>query len=431
MSFVELQKPILDGGVRSVNFFNGRLLSGEDLTQERAANRIVDWRLGRAIGAGIAYGLEVTEATGVSTKAAPVVAVAAGLAINGQGQTLALPQQTNVTLVRADSPLPATKGVFSVCLPPQGGALVVGTGVYLLVLSPASGSDGKAPASGLDCCEAICNTRYVVEGVQFRLVQVPLALNEFQLGNRLRNHTAYRFFGNEDPGYRRAFADPFGSGTREYGMLATLRQQKCVTDCDVPLAILMWSAAKGLEFIDRWSVRRRLTHPTAIDSWGSWIGDRRVSEAEAMFLQFQEHAADLIRTSATTPVLVDDHFTALPPLGVLPIRTPAVSTGFDLETFFGSHASQDVALIDGRQLRALAHDALDHEPMKVTDTGRIQLYLLWENIRDQEQGSATQMSAVFASPALPYSGRPRFGKGIRTGRSFGRFGLSRFAPRVI
>src|SRR5580765_7032502 len=106
MSSFDLRQPILDGGVRAVNFFNGRLLSGEDLTQERAANRIVNARLGQAVGAGIAYGLEVTEAIGISTNTAPVVSVAAGLAVNVQGQTLTLPAATNVALTRADDTPP-------------------------------------------------------------------------------------------------------------------------------------------------------------------------------------------------------------------------------------------------------------------------------------------------------------------------------------
>ena len=38
MSAAELQTPILDGGIRSVNFFNGRLLTARDLSREQEAN---------------------------------------------------------------------------------------------------------------------------------------------------------------------------------------------------------------------------------------------------------------------------------------------------------------------------------------------------------------------------------------------------------
>ncbi len=60
-SQISLQQPILDGGIRSINFFNGRLLSARDLTREQSANREADRRLGQAIGEGIAYGLEVSK----------------------------------------------------------------------------------------------------------------------------------------------------------------------------------------------------------------------------------------------------------------------------------------------------------------------------------------------------------------------------------
>ena len=50
MSAVELQNPILDGGIRSVNFFNGRLLTARDLSREQDANREATNRLGQALG---------------------------------------------------------------------------------------------------------------------------------------------------------------------------------------------------------------------------------------------------------------------------------------------------------------------------------------------------------------------------------------------
>jgi len=42
---LQLQQPLKDGGIRSVNFFNGRLLSGKDLSREQQARREADARL--------------------------------------------------------------------------------------------------------------------------------------------------------------------------------------------------------------------------------------------------------------------------------------------------------------------------------------------------------------------------------------------------
>src|SRR5215467_15864430 len=83
-----LLTPILNDRTRSVNFFNGRLLTGEDLTAEQQANRVAHSLLGQSIGPGVAYGLEVSESTVSSTKKAPVLAITRGLAINPNGALL-------------------------------------------------------------------------------------------------------------------------------------------------------------------------------------------------------------------------------------------------------------------------------------------------------------------------------------------------------
>ena len=55
--FVALQEPFGDDGIRTVNFFNGRLLTGNDMSREQAARRQADARIGLAMGDGIASGL--------------------------------------------------------------------------------------------------------------------------------------------------------------------------------------------------------------------------------------------------------------------------------------------------------------------------------------------------------------------------------------
>ena len=61
---------IVNDRTRSVNFFNGRLLTGEDLTAEQKSNRVAHSLLGQAVGSGVAYGLEVSESATLSTVAA-------------------------------------------------------------------------------------------------------------------------------------------------------------------------------------------------------------------------------------------------------------------------------------------------------------------------------------------------------------------------
>ncbi len=429
-----LAEAITDDGITAVNFFNGRLLSGEDLSQDRASSRKLLRRLGQALGAGVAYGLEVVESKGKSSPSAPVVTVNPGLAVNRSGRPLALTAVTDLQLVSASAPAappPAAAG-FAPCDPAAPTNVVIDTGVYLLLISPARTGQGRAPVNGLNNVLAPCNTSYTIEGVQFRLVLLPLTAAELGKGDLLRNYVAYQFFGTADSAYRQLLQDPFGTGSGDYGLFATPSGQKLVSDCDVPLAVISWTKTGGVQFIDLWSVRRRVTRPAPSASWAVLSGDRRLSEAEAMFLQFQDHVRDLAaRAPNLASLTVNGVFNYLPPVGLLPVRSAAVPSGFDLPTFFGGRASQDVAMIDAAQLRALSHEALSHEPIDVAAVGRIQLYLVWETVLAQKNGRGVQAAAVFAGPTLPYRGVARFGSPSVFGFDPARWARSRFAPRVV
>ena len=438
MSSIELLQPVLDGGIRAVNFFNGRLLSGEDLRDEQAANREANERLGRAAGAGVAQGLEVAEALGVSTPQAPVVRIQPGLAINRGGQALALPTRIDVGLVRPpDSTGTALNGaIFQSCLPLQGGVYVAASGVFLLTIAPAAApSPGRAPVSGLGNVTAGCNTRYTLEGVQFRLLKLAVDTAD---PARLRNQLAYQCFGTADlDGFS---ADPFGVPARQYGLLDPLRPNQ-LSDCEVPLAVLHWTTSGGIRFIDLWAVRRRLTRSTVTARWplpadggragdAQWrwaplLDDRRLSEAEAMFLQFQEQVQQIRAHEPTAmPTMpATARFAYLPPVGVLPITTgPTAPGGFHPQTFFGARASQDVALLDGSALRSLLHEARYHEPIDLSSPAKIQLYRIWENVQAAQAPGGPQLALVFASHTLPYRGVARFGHA--------NWSVSRFTPAV-
>src|SRR6185437_16904805 len=97
MSSTDLLTPIVDGAIKSIKFFNGRMLTGEDLTQEQKANREARDRLGRATGDGVAYGLEVTVSP---TTTSPTVTVQPGLAVNRHGKALALHAPVDVSLAQ-------------------------------------------------------------------------------------------------------------------------------------------------------------------------------------------------------------------------------------------------------------------------------------------------------------------------------------------
>ena len=362
MSTAELLKPILESGIRSVNFFNGRLLSGEDMSREQLANREARKLIGQAVGDGVAYGLEVIKTPGAGTS--PRLTVQPGLALNRCGEPLRLSAAADLSLVRPQNESAAIAGSFADCTPFQAGTYVSGSGVYLLVLCPAKGTEGRAPMSGLGNDPVDCNTKYTVDGVQFRLVQLDLSPTELNDQNHLRSLVAYKCFGIAQ--LKPLLTAPFGAASETYGLLDQLRPNR-LTDCDVPLAVFFWTATQGIRFVDTWSVRRRLIEPSAVDEWTASVGDRRRSESEATLMQFQD-ALDSIKAGAglggapqPAQITADQHFAFLPPAGFLPTG----AGGFDWKKFLGPHAPDQSTLIDEGLFRSAVHRSLFQDPFKI------------------------------------------------------------------
>ncbi|HEY0365925.1 MAG TPA: hypothetical protein VGC73_05580, partial [Pyrinomonadaceae bacterium] len=329
-SQISLQQPILDGGIRSINFFNGRLLSARDLTREQSANREAERRLGQAIGEGIAYGLEVSKSS-ASTQQSPVVTIEPGLAISRTGQTLMLAAKTEVALVRRATPGTGSTDPFGECAPLQSGTYVAGAGVYLLTIAPAQGTEGRAVTHSLENATAACNTDTTVTAVQFRLIQMDQQISAAEMldQNKLRNLIAYKCFGVDSTS--KFAVDPFTTNLEKYGLLDNLRPT-WLTECEVPLAILYWTLVDGIKFIDLWSVRRRLARRLADKTWSFFTSERTTREGEAMYLQFQTQLKDLAASGVTlSQVKAKDYFKYLPAAGLLPIGGAG---GFDYSTFF-------------------------------------------------------------------------------------------------
>ena len=419
-----LQDPILEDGIPFTAFFNDRLLSGEDLARDQQGHREARKRLGQAVGDGVAFGLEVFESTGESTTRAPVVSVSPGVAVSPDGTTLSLGRQVDLRLVRglvtgADV---AGATAFAVCEPQQPGVYVAGEGVYVLLMSCAAAGQGRAPVSGLGNAASSCNVRAIVEGVQFRLVQPSITPALLVDHARVRQRVAALALGALDR--QTPYVNPLHGAAESVRLLDALRAAGDVTDADVPLAVLHWTAAGGITFVDLWSVRRRISPRGADNRWPWLFGERFEAEAEAMFLQFQEQIDDIaVSGEDLAKIAVADHFEYLPPLGLLPLRVGG-RAGFDPQTFFGAAMlPKDVAFTDGDLLRALTREAFAHDPIPLAPPEQVQLYFIQENMQAVNAGQAVTPTLVFARQTLPYRGIARYG--------IGRWEFSRFEPRVI
>ncbi|HVF41421.1 MAG TPA: hypothetical protein VM936_00325 [Pyrinomonadaceae bacterium] len=432
MNRVDLLEPLLDGGIANTNFFNGRLLSAEDLRAEQKAGRRQRAQLGVAVGEGVVDGLWVERAA-TGGELAAVLRVSAGLALNRGGQPLALPADTEVALVRAPDAAGADAGLFVPCLPPSQTAVVAGAGVYVLAISPASGYTGRAPTSGLGdtgLSSPGCGSRYAVEGVQFKLVSLdvnklglpPEAVAEIaqlmeatdaKSGSKLRNVLAHLCYGDEELRRRaRDIFDPSAVDSAEYGALDALRRQGGLTDCDVPLALLYWTAG-GIQFVDAWAARRAPAAPSSAGRFAPFVAERRVREAEAMFLQFQEQ---LRATYADEPnlnqMVASERFAYLPPVGLLPLNGPGGTPGFDYQKFFSGLSFRPPHYVEGAVAEPLMRLALNYGPVSVARREPLWLYQVLD-------GTTPRPYLIFVTAYVPFQAETRF--------DFVRWDFSRFA----
>jgi hypothetical protein len=409
---VDLLTPVPSDRTRSINFFNGRLLTGEDLTTEQKTNRVAHGLLGQAIGDGVVYGLQVSESAQSSTPQSPVLAVTQGLAINKVGTSLLLDTDTEVALVRPATATNGTAAIFQDCTPTQVGPYIAGAGVYLLTIGPATAPQGLAEVSGVSTAKAPCNSKYNVQGVQFRLIPIDLTQAELTDTNHLRNLVAYKCFGVAD--FSSFASDPFGTPLTSYGLLDQLRSNQVVTDCDVPLAVLYWTATLGLVFVDMWAVRRPVFPQAATETWAPLAGRRRMAEGLAMFLQFQAQVNDMVEFGVgggpLTSVVVMDYFRYLPAAGLLPLVGAGSLGGFDYAQFFSNRTYRAPVFIEGAKLEQLICSSLLFPPVDLKSGEMIWLYWIRENIQAINRSifNQPQPYMTFTNGQVPFEGEPRY-----------------------
>ena len=431
MDLKYLAEAITDGGISNTNFFNGRLLTAEDLRTEQTANRQQRQMLGRALGAGIIYGLEVKPTPGAPSPVSQVT-VSAGLALNRRGQPLVLTADVNLALAPpVDTPM-AQAGLFGDCEPPQ--PVVTGAGVYLLLLSPASALQGRALTNGLNINGSRnpdCGQRYAVEGVQFRLVRfdpatVPgvsparqkqihdlLAASTPADRSLLRNLLAHVCLATEQRlGFPRdpsAWAGGLDGPTPV--VVNPLAAAGVVTACDVPLALLFWTTA-GIQFVDLGSVRRRPLPGPPTQPWPLLPGGGYPALGEAVSVQFQEQLAQLtglgLPANQFGTVQAINYFRYLPAAGLLPVGGAA--PGFDYRQFFNTLPYRAPVFIEGATLEALVRTSLSYAPIDLANGELIWLYIIRENIQAIDQGPAAPPApyVIFTSGDVPFQGNARF-----------------------
>ena len=441
MSVVELLEPVLTGGIQETNYFNGRLLTAEDLRADQQASRLRLRQLAGAIGEGVVDGLEVSVSSS-STKARPVLRISPGVALNRKGEEVALASETEVALVRASSPAGEDTGLFEPCAPPA--AALVNPGLYLLTIAPASGLDGTAPMLELNSegMASKCGSRYAVEGAQFGLLGIGLTANPSPLRSKviasaallesqaaagnppadpaasatvslIRNGAAHLMFGTEWLAARCGAPLLRPSNPTSYGLIEELRSSGLLSDCQTPIALVGWTRA-GLMFVDPWSVRRVPAPRPASDPWAPYVSPRHTQECVARFLQFQAQINELVNSSLSASALAQVEATSffhyLPPVGILPLGGAAGARGVDYLKFFNGKTTRNPVFMEGSTLEGLLGEGLSYPPIDLSQPEMIWLYAVRENVQAIDAGAAGAPIScmVFANANIPDQNNARF-----------------------
>lgn len=417
---------ILDQGLQTTHYFNGRSLLKSDFDRDQAATTARALRLGRVLGSGVAEGLFVSFAPTSST--IPTLRIQPGMAINRAGQTLVLPMQIDLTLAnsKATASVPSTSSVpvtFEACTPPSAATYLAGAGIYLVTIAPAYGTRDTAPAGGLPGMTAPCNVNVDVEGVMFHRIPIELPFDLLNDRAHLRNRLAYEFFGvSESRDDTLAFAiDPFGTGTPT--SLIDMLHQTILGDCEVPLALFHWTATEGVTFLDQWSVRRRVAPNSMLGAYGELLAERRRIDGEARFLQFQEQLADLRRQGALLTE-AQQTFDYLPAAGILPVVDMAGLVGFQRAVFFRNMTMCEPVYIDAARAEALLRSSLEYPPIDVAGDVAVRLYGVRQSAQQYEAstGQRTEPYFIFASGYMPSVGDAYF--------DVSRFDFSNFSAPI-
>jgi hypothetical protein len=175
-----------------------------------------------------------------------------------------------------------------------------------------------------------------------------------------------------------------------------------LSDCDVPLAVINWTASGGVVFIDLWAARRPITEPSASGRWSPLVNCRRDSESKAMFLQFAEQLREIRENETSLNTFVaSTRFDYLPPVGLLPTANVGNAPGFTYQKFFDQQAFHAPVFLEGAMVNPLIDMSLNFAPLNLANKDPIKLF----NVVD---GPTTRPYVLFVSAYVPFQAEARF-----------------------
>lgn len=292
-----LNQPVAGSTSPRTFFFNGRLLSAEDLQREQTARESGQSQLARLLGCGIASGLEITGKHGET-----VLTIGTGVGITPSGGVIAI---DTIELDLAAIGQRNRSGGFSDCLAAMSALSQVAGGLYLLVLTPTWLASGRATTTLGEV--GACNRKLEQPAVRARLLamkepaDVPGASGKpgeteeaGKARDTLRNRAAHSLLAPEDPEtiilQTTATTGGSGAATRMVGWLPEGRVPALTAD-DLPLAVVYLSASATIDWCDGDAAQRRLAPPPGLAGDRFWRESHAV-EMEAFSRQFVAQFSD-------------------------------------------------------------------------------------------------------------------------------------------
>ncbi len=418
-----LNQPIVGDGIRTTNYFQGRVLSAEDLATDQVADRKRRAHLGLAIGPGVVTGLTVAIET---AGPAPVVSVEKGIAITAEGDTVELPSRVSLALLGEPGGGPSgPAGLFGPCSDAGPGVDLSGDGAYVLLLSPAQDYRERAPKVGLDPGDGIagsCGARYLVEGAALRLAALPLAgrsdiaadftaiagLDDpastagpeqaLRIVSRFRNRLAHLCLAGAAAAEH---AESLRAGApavfdADPSILDEMRsgEAPAIRPCDVPLAVFYLDLF-GLRFLDQWAARR-LARPRIDKASLSLFPETGLER----LLQFADHLDDVLTgTGNIAAVRVGDYFRHLPPAGWFPAQGSGVA-GFSPSQFLSPHTRGVVGRMSAGQAAERLDVSLRHRAVDLQSGACLLVYDLDENAAALVAGEAGRRVRLFTARSI-------------------------------
>ncbi len=300
-----------------LNYYDGKFLRADDLDVEQAYFRQLTWLSNMAGGSGVVYGYDVEQAGG------DAISLSAGLAIDGAGHVLLLPQGVTLdvqqlidTTERLRAQLIAQRSVgtgeFSDCIAqsastPTTDPTVADTpGYYLITIAPAEALCGEDYVYGT-LCEEACATSVQrprrLDGIAVRAwgfnIALPGSTAVTMAPVHLRSRLASARFADE--------AASFGSLLAGADLKTTVW---CHGACpsgqaEVALAVVARSGAT-IQFVDEWTARRELIETPPRRYWAGRMAMRPLAVFLAQVLQFQCQLRDIYPPATQLPRLVVD-----------------------------------------------------------------------------------------------------------------------------